>query len=262
MYPQGLFGFEALQLLISPVAIFGISFFVLYLRQDGIRAGRAVVLLLLIAVFAFLGAKLFSLYVRGWQLYQPLSAELRGGLRYPGALIAMLVAAPLLKRWILPELPLARFLDVLAITVCFAFALVRFSCWMNGCCTGPPCTGALCLSYAPGSQVWYEHLQHGLLESAVHRSLPVLPLHFLFMAASLGVGLFLLWFDGRRSFNGQIALLYLVLHDGAKGLLESFRDPYLMELQLTSLLTSATGLVVLLAILRWRNHKRIATTAQ
>lgn len=262
MYPQGLFGIEALQLLISPIAVFGILFFILYLRQDGIRSGRAVALLLLIAVFAFLGAKLFSLYVRGWELYQPLSGELRGGLRYPGAVIAILITGPLLKRWLLPELPLARFLDVLAITVCFAFALVRFSCWMNGCCTGPPCSGIFCLSYAPGSQVWYAHLQHGLLESAAHRSLPVLPLHFLFMAASFGVGLFLLWFDGRRSFNGQIALLYLVLHDGAKGLLESFRDPYLAELQLTSLLTSAAGLIVLLAILRWRRTKSSTTPAQ
>lgn len=258
MYPNGLFGIDALRLLISPIALFGILFFILYLRQDGIRSGRAVVLLLLIAVVAFIGAKLFSLHVRGWQFYQPLSAEWRGGLRYPGALIAMVVMAPLLKRWILPELPLARFLDVLAITVCFAFALVRISCLLNGCCTGVRCTDFYCLSYAPGSQVWYEQLQHGLLASAADHSHPVLPLHLLFMAASFSVGLFLMWFDGRRSFNGQIALLYLVLHDGAKGLLESFREPYLAELQLTSLLTSAAGLVILLAVLYWRRRRQAA----
>ncbi len=255
MYPSGLFGLEALQLLISPIAIFGILFFILYLRQDGIRTGRAVWLLLLIAVAAFLGAKLFSLHVRGWEPYQPLSAELRGGLRYPGALIAMVLLGPLLKRWLLPELPLARFLDVLAITVCFAFALVRFSCFMNGCCTGVQCTGFFCLSYAPGSQVWYQHFQQGLLASPDLPSLPVLPLHFLFMAASFSVGLFLMWFDGRRSFNGQVALLYLVLHDGAKGLLESFRDPYLVELQMTSLLISAAGLVALIIIMYWRRGR-------
>jgi len=256
MYPNGLFGLEALQLLISPIAIFGILFFVLYLRQDGVRTGRTVCLLLLIAVVAFLGAKLFSLQVRGWELYRPLSAELRGGLRYPGALIAMVLLGPLLQRWLLPELPLARFLDVLAITVCFSFALVRFTCFMNGCCTGVQCTQFYCLSYAPGSSVWYHHFQHGLLASGDLPSLPVLPLHFLFMAASFGVGLFLMWFDGRRSFNGQIALLYLVLHDGAKGLLESFRDPYMVELQVTSLLISAVGLVALMIITRRRQHQR------
>lgn len=259
MYPNGLFGFDALRLLISPIAIFGIAFFILYLRQDGIRAGRAVVLLLLIAVVALLGAKLFSLHVRGWELYQPLSAEWRGGLRYPGALIAMVLLAPLLKHWILPELPLARFLDVLAITVCFAFALVRISCLLNGCCTGPQCSAFYCLSYAPGSQAWYTQFQQGLLTSAAQHSHPVLPLHLLFMAASFSVGLFLMWFDGRRTFDGQIALLYLVLHDGAKGILESFRDPYMAQLQLTSLLTSAAGLIALLVILHWRRKKLAAT---
>lgn len=252
MYPNGLFGLDSLTALLLPIAIFGIVFFILYLRQEAVRAGRAVVLLLSVAVVAFLGAKLFSLHVRGWELYQPISSELRGGLRYPGALLAMVLVGPLLKRWILPTLPMARFLDVLAITVCFAFALIRFSCFMNGCCTGGQCTEFYCLSYQPGSQVWYIQLQQGLLDQASHPSHPVLPLHFLFMAASFGVGLFLMWFDTRRSFDGQIALLYLVLHDGAKGLLESLREPYVPQLQQTSLLISAVGLLALIIILRRR----------
>jgi prolipoprotein diacylglyceryltransferase len=255
MYPEGLFGLDWLRVLITPIAIFGITFFILYLRSDGIRVGRAVVLLLSIAVVAFLGAKLFSLQTRGWELYRPLTSELRGGLRYPGALLAMILIGPLLKRWILPELPLTRFLDVLAITVCFAFALTRISCFLNGCCTGPECDSAYCLSYSPGSQAWYVQYKEGLLHSAGHGSHPVLPLHFLFMAASIGVGLFLMWFDTRRSFDGQIALLYLVLHDGAKGLLESFREPYVAQLQATSLLISAAGLIALIVIMRMRRKQ-------
>ena len=132
MYPQGLLGLDWLRAFITPIAIFGIGFFVLYLRQEGIRIGRTILLLPGIAVVALLGAKLFSLHVRGWELYEPLRYELRGGLRYPGALIAMVLLGPLLKRWLLPELPLARFLDVLAITVCFCFALVRITCLLNG----------------------------------------------------------------------------------------------------------------------------------
>lgn len=260
MYPEGLFGLDWLRLLITPIAIFGMAFFILYLRFDGVRTGRAVVLLLSIAVIAFLGAKLFSLQTRGWEL-RTLSAELRGGLRYPGALLAMILIGPLLKRWILPALPLTRFLDVLAITVCFAFALVRISCFLNGCCTGPECDSFYCLSYTPGSQAWYVQLKQGLLPFAGHPSHPVLPLHFLFMAASFGVGLFLMWFDTRRSFDGQIALLYLVLHDGAKGLLESFRVPYVPQLQLTSLLISAAGLIALIIILRLRHQAQSNSSA-
>lgn len=254
MYPSGLFGLDWLRALILPIAMFGISFFVLYLRGEGMRVGRSVLLLVTIGFFALLGAKLFSLYVRDWQVFQPLSAELRGGLRYPGALLAMMLAGPLLKRWLLPSLPLFRFLDVLAITVCFCFALVRISCFLNGCCTGGQCTQFYCLSYSTGSQAWYVQYQQGLLDLPSHPSHPVLPLHFLFMLASLVVGLFLMWFDSRRTFDGQIALLFLVLHDGAKGLLESFREPYVLQLQLTSLAISAAGLIALVIILRLRRR--------
>ena len=255
MNPSGLFGLDALRALLTPVALFGILFFILYLRNEGVRAARATLLLLGVAVLALLGAKLFSLHVRGWELYDPLYAELRGGWRYPGALIAMALLGPVLQRLLLPGLSLGRFLDVLAITVCFCFALIRISCLMNGCCTGAQCDAFYCLSYEPGSAVWYHHVKQGLLPTAAHPSHPVLPLHLLFMAASFLVGLFLLWFDGRRQYDGQVALLYLFLHDGAKGLLESFRDPYLVELQMTSLSVSALGLAGLL-FFYWRRRTR------
>jgi phosphatidylglycerol:prolipoprotein diacylglycerol transferase len=256
MDPDGFFGLDWLRVFITPVAIFGIAFFVLYLRFDGVRVGRAVLLMISLAIVALLGAKLFSLHVRGWELYRPLSAELRGGLRYPGALLAMVLVGPLLKRGFLPKLPMFRFLDVLAITVCFCFALVRITCYLNGCCTGGQCAEGYCLSYQPGSQAWYVQYQHGLLDSASHPSHPVLPLHLLFLAASFFVGLFLMWFDTRRSFDGQIALLYLVLHDGAKGLLESLREPYVAQLQITSLTISAIGLLALIIVVlrRRRQH--------
>ena len=87
MYPHGLSGLDWLRVLISPIAIFGITFFVLYLRADGIRVVRSILLLLAICIVALLGAKLFSLHTRGWELYEPIKHELSGGLRYPGALI-------------------------------------------------------------------------------------------------------------------------------------------------------------------------------
>jgi prolipoprotein diacylglyceryltransferase len=244
MYPNGLFGLDALRVMISPIAIFGTVFFILYLRNDHVKAGRAALLLVVMGIFSLLGAKLFSLYVRDWEVFEPLSSELRGGLRYPGAVLSMIIIGPLLKRWLLPDLPLPRFLDVLAITVCLCLVLMRFSCFMNGCCTGPECTAIYC--------AWYVQLQEGLLDHSSHPSNPVLPLHFLFMAASLGVGVFLIWFDTKRSFNGQIGLLFLVLHDGAKGILESFRVPYVGELQLTSLSISAAALIALISIVYYR----------
>lgn len=255
MYPEGLFGLDWFRVLLAPIAIFCIAFFSLYLREEGIKVSKTVLLLLSVGLVAILGAKLFSLHVRGWQLYQPIATELRGGLRYPGALLAMILLGPALKRWILPGLPLLRFLDVLSITICFG-ALVRISCFLNGCCTGMQCTEGYCLSFPPGSQVWYLQFKQGLLEHASHPSHRVLPLHLLFMLSSFAVGILLIWIDKRRSFDGQIALLFLVLHEGGKGLLESFREPYLPQLQVSSLVMSGSALLVLLLIWRLRARQQ------
>ncbi|MEM9256417.1 MAG: prolipoprotein diacylglyceryl transferase family protein [Pseudomonadota bacterium] len=255
MYPEGMFGLDWLRVLITPIGILGMTFFVWYLRGEGIAVARSVLLMVLIATVALAGAKLFSLWVRGWELYSPISHELRGGLRYPGALLAIVLLGPLLKRWVLPELSVPRFLDVLGITVCLCFALVRVSCFLNGCCTGIQCDGPICIPHPPGTQAWYVQLQAGHLPHPTHPSHPVLPLNLMFLLASLATGLFLIWFDKRRSFDGQLALLYLVIHDGAKGVLESLRHPYVMELQMVSLGTSAVALVALLWILRYRSRR-------
>lgn len=253
MYPEGLFGLDALRLMLSPIGILCTLFLVLYMRREGVPPGRLILLQLLAGLVALAGAKVFSLWVRDWQWYEPLSGELRGGWRYPGALIALALMVPLIKRWVLPQLPLARYMDMLAICICIGFGLIRLSCFMSGCCVGEVCDSWYCLSYQPGSQVWYLQLQQGLLDHASHPSNPVLPLHFLFMAASLAVGGFLIWFDSRRSYDGQLALLFLFLHDGAKAVLESFREPYVAQLQLTSLSISLIGLVALLVIARYRS---------
>ena len=159
MYPEGMFGLEGLRLLLIPIGILCTLFLILYLRRDGAPAGRLLLLQLLAGLVALAGAKVFSLWVRDWQLFEPLTSELRGGWRYPGALIALALLVPPIKRLVLPQLPLARYLDVLAITVCFGFGLIRLSCVMSGCCVGGVCDSWYCLSYEPGSQVWYLQLK-------------------------------------------------------------------------------------------------------
>ena len=65
MYPEGLFGLDWLRATILPVALFGIAFFTLYLRLDGVRVWRAIMLMVSVAIIALLGAKLCHLYRTG-----------------------------------------------------------------------------------------------------------------------------------------------------------------------------------------------------
>jgi hypothetical protein len=67
---------------------------------------------------------------------------------------------------------------------------------------------------------------------------------------SLAVGLFLVWFRERKAYDGQVALLYLALHEGAKGLLEFLRGSLtthsVVHLRVIALSLSAAAVSVLI----------------
>jgi phosphatidylglycerol:prolipoprotein diacylglycerol transferase len=221
---------------------------------EGLSSQRLLVMHLALIVLAILGAKLFSLHVRGWQ-FNSFSDELEGGWRHPGVVLALVIFTPLLKRLILPTIPLLRYADLLVIALSFAFAMGRVGCFLAGCCTGAITQGALGLQYQLGSQVWYSHIQLHLINSS-SPSMAVIPLHLFMMLASLLIGLFLIWFDKRRQYNGQVLLMYLFLHEGAKAVMEVYRVPFIQDLQTVSFLASGVGLtgLIVVALLSLKNN--------
>lgn len=236
--------------------IFGILFLAWYLRNEDAGILRLIVLQLLMAVVALLGAKLFSLALRDWQLMAPLTHEIRGGWRYPGAILALLVATPWLVRLLAPKLQLLAFFDAYAIVFALMHGVRRLGCVLNGCCVGGQCNNGYCLTYPEGSVVYVEQLQQGLIPLHAETSLAVFPLHYLFMANALAVGFFLYWYAPRKRYAGQILLLYLFLHEGGKAFLESFREPAVLQLQVVSLSISAlAGLILLWMIFKTSKSK-------
>jgi phosphatidylglycerol---prolipoprotein diacylglyceryl transferase len=210
-------------------------------RSEGVTAGRLFVLQVACFVPALVGAKLFSLFERGWESVG-LTAELAGGWRFPGGILGLVVGVPLLQRTILPAISLARYADLLSVGIAFAGALMRVGCFLNGCCTGPVCSNWFCLSYPAGSETWQRHIDAGLVGSWAEQSLAAVPLHFLLMAASLAVGLLLLRIDRYRTYDGQVFLSFLMLHEGAKFGLEFLRYPRVEAVQTASLMAVLAGL--------------------
>jgi len=253
MHPHEIFGLDSFHwflLIVVPLSV-------VYLGRELSRAGFSYsrFFLLQTALFAvcIAGAKLFSLWLRDWQWHGP-DYELFSGWRYPGAIIGLLLIGPILMRLMLPGYPIARYGDKLVIVMAFALAAYRVTCVINGCCTGPICDGNVCITYAHGSAAWYQHMQEGLLNPPTGRSLPVLPLHFRVMDASFLVGWFLLWWEPRRHDDGQLLVLYLVLHEGSKALLETWRVPYTANLQIISVVLAIVGVSLLIWDWRRRNN--------
>ena len=245
MLPQGLFGIPPF-LLLAPIAT-GLSFWVFLrsVRREGLNERRVLTFQLLVAVCALGGAKAFSLLFEfGWNPLDAGNEELAGGWRYPGGLAGLVLALLLLKPRMLPEVSLARYADLVIPAAAVAVGIFRFHCFLQGCCVGDVCRQFFCLSYAPLSEVW-SHQIHGKLIEGHSWSATVLPLHFLFMAASLGTAWFLLRFDPRRSYDGQIFLLYLAIHEGLKASLELLREPPSLLLQLSSLVPALIGIALL-----------------
>lgn len=251
MHPQAIFGLDTFFLVLIVMLPPAVLYLAREMRKAGYSYTRFFAIQLGVAVVCLTGAKLFSLYLRDWQ-WVNISYELVSGWKYPGAALGVLIAVPVLVRALLPNYPVLRFCDKLVIVAAFCLAVFRLSCVMKGCCTGPICDGEFCITYAQGSAVWYEHLTHGHLANPESRSLSVMPLHLYFLLASLAVGIFLKWYEPRKSYDGQLVLLFLVLHEGSKAVLEMWRVPFSMEVQAVSLFLCAGALLMLLW--NWRSR--------
>jgi len=186
---------------------------------------RLTLFFIVLVCFGIVGGKVVSLSTRDWQLYDPLIREIGSGWRYAGVLAAFVLTLPWLQRLIVPTVPMGQLADILALTTALGVGLFRAHCFMLGCCTGH--LWEYGLSYARGSTVWWHHYSDGLIAYDAPQSLPVIPLHLLFMVASFTVLAILL--RKRDLPHGHLALWFLLLHEGAKAGLELLR-PFQMPL--------------------------------
>ena len=223
-----------------------------YLRNSSIAVWRLLVLQLCFFVLYFVGIKVLSLAMRDWQLMQPLVLELSSGRRASGGIAALLVGMPLLIRWLLPRGKRLMYVDAAALAAPLAYAVVRLTCYLNGCCTGEMCDHSYCITYPRFSGVFMEQLKAGHVEFFDTRSRPVFPLQLFVMGANLMIFLGLLCFAPRKHYAGQLFLLCLLLSEGSKAVLESFREPYLPTLQFVAAALAGLGLLGLMLITRRR----------
>jgi phosphatidylglycerol---prolipoprotein diacylglyceryl transferase len=246
VYPHPIFGFDPFLIVLIFISVLGTLNFFYLLRDSGYSVRELLLLQLSILFSTLLGAKIFSLYIRGWQFFPSVQHEIVSGWRYPGAIIGLFVLLPLFKRLLAPRVSLLRCGDASAIAAAFAVGIFRISCILNGCCTGAVGEGLYCWSYARGSAVWAWQVNERLIHGSDALSLPVVPLHIYFMVASFAVGIFLLRYRRYKRFDGELILWFLILHEGLKAVLETFRVPFIRELQITSIGVAAAAAIALI----------------
>jgi phosphatidylglycerol:prolipoprotein diacylglycerol transferase len=214
--------------------------------RAGLPPRRVAALLALVAVAAVAGAKVYGVIERGGGFYG-LRWELATGYRYPGSVIAVLVAMPLLGRAFLPKGSLLVVGDLAAAGVGIPIMVMRIGCFLAGCCHGVPSSLPWAVQFPAGSPAWDAHVRAGLIAERAASSLPVHPLQLYFGLASLGITALLLSLRSRQRYPGQLILLFFVLDGTAKFLLEYLRFDYAAHLQWMAAGSAVAAGVVLAA---------------
>lgn len=145
-----------------------------------------------------------------------------GGLAYYGGLLGGTWAVYLLARR--DGLPFLKLADVTAMGVAMGLFFGRIGCFLAGCCYGEVTAHAVGTRFPAWSAASEGQFRAGLLS---HPSLPSLPVHPTQLYEAVGclfisVGLSL-WAPRHKGFDGQVALLALLLYAALRSLIEEFR---------------------------------------
>lgn len=209
-----------------------------------------------VMITALVGAKLHGL-LETMDLSAMVRSGLTGGFRLSGGVLGALVGLLCFfpprgeKNW-------GELADIAAVSAALAMSVIRVGCLLAGCCSGDLCDLPWAISFPAYSQVWFLHVSSGLIPSTSLQSAAVHPFQVYLGGWSLAVFCILNAVRSKCSFQGQIALLYVVLAFGGKFLLESFRFGDLAHVQYSAGAAAVLGSAVLAASLRRQAARRVS----
>jgi phosphatidylglycerol---prolipoprotein diacylglyceryl transferase len=231
---------------------------------EGVDAGKALRALLVLAVAAFLGARLHFVLNNWAPLFanRPLSAlNFWSGMHAGGGIVAMVLASV----FVIPRLgvPIGKLLDGLIPTIGVCIALGRVGCFLEGCCFGSACAWPWCITFPRESYIHTLHVQQGLIAASASRTASIHPLQLYFAAAALGIAATALWLRRRKRYDGQVALVGLLLFSSSAAALEFFRADQplrvywglLPQLEWTAL-AMTTASIIALAVAEYAHSRR------
>jgi len=216
------------------------------LRGHGVGGARSASLLCASAVIAVAGAKLFSLWERGGAVWADPWWEISMGFRYPGAIMALVVAAPALRRVLREYVTLPQLGDVLAPAVALSMSVVRIGCFLCGCCHGVPTAQPWGVRFPAGGLAWSAHVERGWIDVSSATSLVVHPLQLYFGLTSLVVGVVLVWWRRCQRWAGESFFAFLLIDGAIKLGLEQLRLEYQRSLAAAAAVFALVGLAGLI----------------
>jgi phosphatidylglycerol:prolipoprotein diacylglycerol transferase len=185
-----------------------------------------------------------------------------GGLTFYGGFLAATGAAWWLFRR--DRFPFWKGLDMGGMMVPIGLGLGRLGCLMVGCCFGRASDVPWALGFPAHSPASEWQFRAGQLASPFDPSLRVHPTQIYESAAALAISAFaILYLQGRKRYDGQVFVAFLVLYALARFAIEAFRSDDRGGLgPLSTSQWIGLGMLGLAAAIHWgRKHRRLEAAA-
>ena len=204
-------------------------------REEGIPFERTVDLLFCIILSAIIGSR--SLFVLvNFEHYRDYPLHIfriwEGGLVFYGGLILAVAVSFGYLRW--NRLPVWKFADLFSPSIALGLFFGRIGCFFAGCCYGKETS-------LPWGVTFIDPNSLARLNLSLH------PTQIYEALGSLAIFFFLNWKRRRRTFEGQIFYLFLLLYSSLRFMIEFLRDDPRGFL-LGGILSTSQGIGIFLAI--------------
>jgi phosphatidylglycerol:prolipoprotein diacylglycerol transferase len=191
---------------------------ILFARREARRLGvdeeRVLDLCFYIIIAAIIGSRLLYVATNFEHFMEhPLQIIMiwKGGLVFFGGLIAAALSAVLYVRAY--ALPIGKCADIAGLSIPLGHAVGRIGCFMAGCCYGETC-----------GLPWAVTFSHE--ESLAPLGTPLHPTQLYHAASNISIFLILFLLRRRKSHEGQIFWLYLLLYGLTRSFIEMFRGDF------------------------------------
>lgn len=146
-----------------------------------------------------------------------------GGLAYYGGLgLAIPIGFWFIRR---RRMPFWKVSDLAGYGIPLGLVFGRAGCFLAGCCFGERSDSACAMSFPAWSPAWEQHVDQHLIAKSATESLPVYPTQLWEGGACLAIFLFAyFWLRRRKSFDGQVFFVSMMLYAVARFVIEYWRD--------------------------------------
>jgi phosphatidylglycerol---prolipoprotein diacylglyceryl transferase len=184
-------------------------------REEGLPEQKVFDFSLYVLAAAILGAKLLLIIVE-WRHYRERPSDLVEVLRSGGVFYGGLIAATTVGIWYMKRhrLPAWKIADMGAPSIALGEAIGRWGCFAAGCCYGKPTDSRLGVTFT-------DPFAHEAVGTPLN--VPLHPTQIYLSLNALVIFLILQWAYRRRTFDGEVFWLYVLLYAITRGILETFR---------------------------------------